>query len=269
MRVFISWSGDRAGQLAEAVRAWLPKVIQRLAPWASSADIVKGARWLGEIQEHLRDSRFGLICVTPENQMEPWLLFEAGALSNALGTELVAPLLLGLEPSALRPPLSQFQATSVEKEDVRKLVQTLNSRLVERPLPERQVDESFEVWWPKLEGDLNRIAPTAGDPQRRTDRAIAEETLAIARNLGRRLGLDRPPQLEPLRRLLHALPTAREERIVRMRLGIGEPTNYTVEQVAEAFGLSPERIRKIERKALRQLLEAEPVGDEGEEPTAT
>jgi hypothetical protein len=141
--------------------------------------------------------------------------------------------------------------------------------LVERPLPERQLDESFEVWWPKLEDDLNRIEPTAGDPQRRTDREIAEETLAIARNLGRRLGLDRPPQLEPLRRLLHALPTAREERVVRMRLGIGEQTNYTVDQVAEAFGLTPDRIRRIERKALRQLLEADPLGNDDEESAPT
>lgn len=47
--------------------------------------------------------------------------------------------------------------------------------------------------------------------------------------------------------------TPREEKIIRMRLGIGENTDYTLEEVGDVFGLTRERIRQIEAKALRKL----------------
>jgi RNA polymerase primary sigma factor len=47
--------------------------------------------------------------------------------------------------------------------------------------------------------------------------------------------------------------TPREEKIVRMRLGIGEKTDFTLEEVGDVFGLTRERIRQIEAKALRKL----------------
>jgi RNA polymerase primary sigma factor len=47
--------------------------------------------------------------------------------------------------------------------------------------------------------------------------------------------------------------TPREEKIIRMRLGIGERTDYTLEEVGDVFGLTRERIRQIENKALRKL----------------
>ncbi|MBP1748698.1 MAG: polymerase sigma-70 factor RpoD [Deltaproteobacteria bacterium] len=47
--------------------------------------------------------------------------------------------------------------------------------------------------------------------------------------------------------------TPREEKVIRMRLGIGEDTDYTLEEVGAVFGLTRERIRQIEAKALRKL----------------
>jgi RNA polymerase primary sigma factor len=47
--------------------------------------------------------------------------------------------------------------------------------------------------------------------------------------------------------------TPREEKVVRMRLGIGETTDYTLEEVGDRFGLTRERIRQIEVKALNKL----------------
>ena len=47
--------------------------------------------------------------------------------------------------------------------------------------------------------------------------------------------------------------TPREEKIVRMRLGVGEKTDFTLEEVGDVFGLTRERIRQIEAKALRKL----------------
>ncbi|MEB3703222.1 Sigma-70 family RNA polymerase sigma factor (plasmid) [Candidatus Bealeia paramacronuclearis] len=45
----------------------------------------------------------------------------------------------------------------------------------------------------------------------------------------------------------------REERIMRMRFGIGMDTSYTLEEVGAIFGVTRERIRQIEAKALRKL----------------
>jgi RNA polymerase primary sigma factor len=47
--------------------------------------------------------------------------------------------------------------------------------------------------------------------------------------------------------------TPREERIVRMRFGIGISSDHTLEQVGQQFSVTRERIRQIEAKALRKL----------------
>ena len=47
--------------------------------------------------------------------------------------------------------------------------------------------------------------------------------------------------------------TPREERILRMRLGIGMNTDHTLEEVGHQFSVTRERIRQIEAKALRKL----------------
>ena len=47
--------------------------------------------------------------------------------------------------------------------------------------------------------------------------------------------------------------TPREEKILRMRFGIGERTDHTLEEVGKVFGVTRERIRQIEAKALRKL----------------
>jgi len=57
---------------------------------------------------------------------------------------------------------------------------------------------------------------------------------------------------EEISKVLSTL-TPREEKVIRMRLGIGEKTDYTLEEVGEVFGLTRERIRQIEAKAIRKL----------------
>lgn len=50
--------------------------------------------------------------------------------------------------------------------------------------------------------------------------------------------------------------TPREEKVVRMRYGIGEPAQYSLEEIGSQFNLTRERIRQIEIKALRKLRHA-------------
>ncbi len=47
--------------------------------------------------------------------------------------------------------------------------------------------------------------------------------------------------------------SAREARVLRLRFGLGQDRAYTLEEVGQKFGLTRERIRQIEGKALRQL----------------
>jgi RNA polymerase primary sigma factor len=57
---------------------------------------------------------------------------------------------------------------------------------------------------------------------------------------------------EQTRRVLATL-TPREEKILRMRFGIGERSEHTLEEVGDSFSVTRERIRQIEAKALRKL----------------
>ncbi len=71
--------------------------------------------------------------------------------------------------------------------------------------------------------------------------AILPDQAAIAANLR-----------ETTTRVLASL-TPREERVLRMRFGIGMNTDHTLEEVGQQFSVTRERIRQIEAKALRKL----------------
>jgi len=57
---------------------------------------------------------------------------------------------------------------------------------------------------------------------------------------------------EQTRRVLVTL-SPREEKVLRMRFGIGEKSEHTLEEVGNDFEVTRERIRQIEAKALRKL----------------
>ena len=57
---------------------------------------------------------------------------------------------------------------------------------------------------------------------------------------------------EQTRKVLSTL-TPREEKVLRMRFGIGEKSDHTLEEVGQDFEVTRERIRQIEAKALRKL----------------
>ena len=59
-------------------------------------------------------------------------------------------------------------------------------------------------------------------------------------------------QSQELRKVLSTL-SPREEKVIRMRFGIGEGSEYTLEEVGKNFGLTRERIRQIENEALKKL----------------
>lgn len=202
MKVFISWSGLRSRHLAEALRNWLPKVIQSLDPWMSEGDIASGSRWLPEVSNELGNAKVGILCVTPENQTNPWLVFEAGALSKTLEQTFVCPLLYDMTPSQLSGPLAQFQATGFDKDGVFRVVTNLNAALPSRPLSSAGLADIFEVWWPRLVASIQDTpALDTEKVARRSTDELLEEILSLSREQLRRENL----------RLEHS--QAREERL--------------------------------------------------------
>ena len=186
MQIFISWSGDRSRDVADALRAWLPLVIQSVKPWMSDQDIAAGSRWLTEVSGTLSATNVGLICVTPENQHNPWLVFEAGALSRTLEQTCVCPLVFGMTPGQLTGPLTQFQANSLDREGIGRVIATINKSLGDRMLDAQQLSEILNVWWPKLLERLDAIPPAAAPAPTRSTGDQLEELLALAREQLRR-----------------------------------------------------------------------------------
>jgi hypothetical protein len=187
MKVFISWSGDRSNKVARALYDWIPSVIQAVKPWMSE-QIAKGARWSPEIARELEETSFGIVCLTPENQTAPWLLFETGALSKSVQSARVCPFLLGLRPTDLDGPLAQFQAAKAEAPDTLELMESINIAQGEGALTAANIKSAFDMWWPKLKTQLNEIEqqPISTTKQKkRTEIELLEEILEIVRQLSR------------------------------------------------------------------------------------
>jgi hypothetical protein len=186
MKIFLSWSGPTSKAVAEALRDWLPLVIQAVRPYLSSADIDKGARWLSSIAEELEATKVGLICLTPNNLDAPWIHFEAGALSKTLDKTYVCPYLFGLEPTDVTGPLKHFQATRAQRDDTRSLIKTINKALGNNALPENTLDKLFNKWWPDLDKDLKNISldnsSVESKPQR-SDSDLLAEVLELVRGI--------------------------------------------------------------------------------------
>lgn len=187
MRVFISWSGRRSQVVAEALRDWLVRVIQRLEPWVSTEDIRAGARWQTDISGVLATTKFGILCLTPESLESRWLNFEAGALAKTIdNATFVCPYLIGLGQGDVPLPIGQFQAKTADYEGTKSLVLTINSALGEFSLPERQLEDSFETYWPRLRDTLDNL-PQADESvvQKRDTSEVLDEILSTVRGLAR------------------------------------------------------------------------------------
>ena len=121
MKLFIRWSGLASNAVVKAFRDWIPGVINDVEPWMSEEDVAKGAHWPTRLGQELNDAKFGLICLTPQNLDQPWLLFEAGVLSKQIEQTKVCPYLFRLEKSDVKP-LGHFQAALAIENDTLKLV---------------------------------------------------------------------------------------------------------------------------------------------------
>ena len=141
-------------------------------------------------------------------------------------------------------------------ETINKLVRTSRQMLHEigrEPVPEELAD--------KLQMPLEKVRKVL---------KIAKEPISLETPIGdeddSHLGdfIEDKNAIQPVESAIHgnlretttrvlASLTAREERVLRMRFGIGMNTDHTLEEVGQQFSVTRERIRQIEAKALRKL----------------
>jgi RNA polymerase primary sigma factor len=134
-----------------------------------------------------------------------------------------------------------------------RVTRLLVQRLGREPSPE-EIAEQMEMQLDKVQKVLKivkepiSLETPIGDEEESSLGDFVEDELApspveaaIHSNLG-----------EQTRKVLATL-TPREEQILRMRFGIGQKTDYTLEEVGKQFAVTRERIRQIEAKALRKL----------------
>lgn len=203
IKVFISWSGARSRQVAEALHGWLPLVINNVSPWISTKGVAPGQLTIGEVLKNLEEMELGIICLTPENRGSTWLHFEAGILSKLRGESRVCTYLFDLEPVTLERPLSEFQHSRANEVGTRGLVHAINE-IQERGevIPEDQLDTAFNNLYPLLREKLNGVAP--GSPAApRPDRELLEEILITIKGQQSRPFFAKNRKEFPLPRIYH------------------------------------------------------------------
>ena len=99
---------------------------------------------------------------------------------------LACTLVIGMEPTDFTGPLSQFQATKPTHDDLLQLVRNLNDALGTRSIDDRQLEESFELCWPKLREILDELP--ADEPKKAPERH-PEDMLKELLELSRRTSL--------------------------------------------------------------------------------
>jgi hypothetical protein len=185
VKIFISWSGERAQHIASSLRNWIRKMFSDSEPWFSSQDIRAGRQWMNEIMPRLEEADFGIFCLTPENLTAPWLLFEAGAIAKIVQHSFVVPYLFELTIRDLTGPLAQYNAVNADKSGTFKLVQSIDGAR-EKSWTDQELKEAFDQWWPKLDEMLKDIPdrPSEEKPaQKRDSGQVLEEILATVRRI--------------------------------------------------------------------------------------
>lgn len=176
-KVFISWSGKLSQKIGEEFCNWLPSVLQTISTYFTPNDVEKGSKWNSEISKQLEESIIGIICLTKENLEKPWIMFEAGALSKQLEISKVCTVLFGISNSDLKGPLTQFQSTPFSKEEIRKLLHSINKSSKDNILDDKILDSAFEMCWPNFEQRIISLLET-DDSQEQLPQRPEKETLA-------------------------------------------------------------------------------------------
>jgi hypothetical protein len=250
MKVFISWSGEASNQVALALAEWIPKVLQGVEPFVSSKDIDKGATWVTTLADELKDTDFGIICLTEENLSSPWLHYEAGAIYKSVASR-ICPVLLGVSKAKVQSPLNQLQCTDLQLAEVTRLMLSMN-KAAGSPVDVVQIEETVEVWWSKLEEKIKAISlPSAtksrveGKEPKKPEPELEEMIEEVLRRL---------------RNLEHSVDIGNSREIRRAREFAPGLGSGLMSMIRHEFGLLGIAVNEIRRIPGGVLVGIDPVG---------
>jgi hypothetical protein len=155
-KLFLTWSGSESREIASTLRTFFQDVLHPVEVFFSEEDIEKGSIWIEELNRHIKESQYCIVCLTNENKNNPWIIFEAGALSNGIARQKVIPCLVNMKLTELEPPLSLFQAITLEKDAISKVVFQING-VSESPKSDDQLRRIFDVCYPDLQTKIDQI----------------------------------------------------------------------------------------------------------------
>lgn len=188
VKVFISWSGETSRKVANALRNWLPQVLQTVEPWLAAADLKPGERVAESMTSNMASASAMILCVTRRNVGSSWVEFEADRAAS-LGIPVV-PICIDLPMSDLGGALLQYQTFTLDRDGTRRLTSALNS-VSGSPLNPSALSKLLDIWVPKLVEELkgidqwNLFAADQGEPQ--TIRGLMERILAEVEALSVRI----------------------------------------------------------------------------------
>lgn len=183
--VFVCWSGEAAKQIASSLVEWVHFVFGReCVDVFFSEHMEGGAQWATKLRGALQRADLGIIVLTHGNTTNPWILFEAGALSKVVADTQVVPLLFGPSPKDLRDnPLAHFQEINgLQHDAARRLADVIRPRMrVASPHPD-DISRRAELGWkdrvaPTLQPTLQQHIATTTDslsPSSQSDKALLD-----------------------------------------------------------------------------------------------
>ncbi len=156
---------------------------------------------------------------------------------------------VGNEPKIFRIPIHVLETRQKVEQATRRLV----TELGRDPSPE-EVSEKIG----SSPNDVRKIMNLTQEPVsletslgegsgRLIDLIKSQGAESFGDNLLRKMDLTK------MTKALLSFLAPREQQILRLRYGIGEPKSYTLQEIGERYGVSRERVRQIEKKALNRL----------------
>ena len=195
MKIFVSWSGELSKKIAQALKTWIPCIIQSVDVFFSSEDIEKGENWDSKISSELSQCNYGIVCLTSENTLAPWIHFEAGALAKTLESR-VSALMVNIKTSDIQGPLKRYQATKLETDDMWQLIAEIN-KATNSPLDESILKSTFDAIWEKMSSEIEEII---------RNNTTKDKSLIVKENIGNNEAIEEILQLVRKQNVLLSSP---------------------------------------------------------------
>jgi len=154
-KIFISWSKPLSKVLAHEIKYIINEVFDnKIDIFMSDYSISMGDQWFPKIRDALQSSHLGIIVLTEENDNQPWLMFESGALAS---TVPIIPIYYG--DRKVESPIKAYQSmTDFSKSDLPFFLKSISDHLgfdIGMIHFENYVDKE----WPKIKKDFIDIYP--------------------------------------------------------------------------------------------------------------